>query len=83
MAETQVAAPPARGAGRSAYGYVFTAEDTAVLRLVAANVSRADIAARLRCSRSTVTRHLAALCRRLGVRTTIEAVVVAVRAGVV
>lgn len=63
--------------------YRFSPEDVALLRMIAVNTPRLEIATTLGCSLSTIDRHLVTLRADLGVRTTIEVVVAAVRAGAV
>jgi DNA-binding NarL/FixJ family response regulator len=57
--------------------------DLALLELLASNASRPQIARHLSCSTSTVERGILDLRRRFDVRTTIEVVVRAVRAGLI
>ena len=54
-----------------------------IVELLAKNTARAEVAERLGCSASTVDRRLALLRERLGVRTTIEVIVHAVRHGAI
>ena len=50
-----------------------------ILEMLARSASRTDVAARLGCSTSTVDRRLALLRQKLGVATTIQVIVAAVR----
>ena len=54
-----------------------------IVELLAQNTARAEVAERLGCSVTTVDRRLAILRERLGVRTTIEVIVYAVRRGAI
>lgn len=71
-----------RPGGRRA-PYRFSAADAELLGLVATNTSHDDIATHFGCSVSTIERRLVALRGEIGVGTTIQVVVAAVRAGVV
>jgi DNA-binding CsgD family transcriptional regulator len=57
--------------------------DLRVLDLLSRNASRAEIARDLSCSRSTVERTILDARAKLGAETTIEAVVRAVRTGLI
>jgi DNA-binding NarL/FixJ family response regulator len=87
MNRSNAAAPEAQKPGshgdRTSLGYEFTNEDVVLLQLIATNTPRDEIAATLRCSGSTISRHLASLRDELHVDTTIEVIVAAVRAGVI
>jgi DNA-binding NarL/FixJ family response regulator len=61
----------------------WSERDVRIVELLAQNTARADVATRLGCSVTTVERRLALLRERLGVRTTIEVIVHAVRRGAI
>ena len=56
-------------------------EQLAILRLLAAGHTATDVAKELHISDRTLRRRLSAICAQLGVETSIEAVVRAVRDG--
>src|ERR671926_129782 len=70
-AATQSAAPRRR--------VVFECEDLELLALAAEGLPPGVIGSRLGLSERTVRRRLTRLCERLGVSTTVEAIVIAVR----
>jgi DNA-binding NarL/FixJ family response regulator len=57
--------------------------DVQIVELLSRNTARPQIAEQLGCSVTTVDRRLAILRERLGVRTTIEVIVHAVRRGAI
>ncbi|WP_210503384.1 LuxR C-terminal-related transcriptional regulator [Nocardioides xinjiangensis] len=61
----------------------WDARDVAIVAMLARNAGREEIARELGCSAATVDRRTSALRRRLGVRTTIQVIVQAVREGIV
>lgn len=61
----------------------LTDDQLAILRLLAAGRTATDVAHELHISERTLRRRLSTLCASLGVRTPIEAVVRAVRGGLV
>jgi PAS domain S-box-containing protein len=70
-------------AARRAIGQVLTAREIEVLRLVAAGVATDDVARRLSLARNTVRNHVQNIESKLGVHSRIEAVVLALKAGLV
>jgi len=70
-------APPARA--RAPYG--LTGRELAVLRLLAAGRSNAQIGAELYISPSTASVHVSSILRKLGVSSRVQAAAVAERAG--
>lgn len=63
--------------------FTWTERDLMIVELIARNTARSEVASRLGCSGTTVDRRLARLRERLGVRTTIEVIVHAVRQGAI
>ncbi|MDZ5664059.1 hypothetical protein SFC79_19945 [Nocardioides sp. S-58] len=61
----------------------WNSRDVAIVELLARSTPRTEVAARLGCSPSTVDRRLGVLRDSLGVHTTIEVIVEAVRRGVI
>jgi DNA-binding NarL/FixJ family response regulator len=75
--------PPARGAGRATppKPYGLTPRELAVLRLVAAGRSNAQIGTELFISRATAAVHVTSILRKLGVTNRVQAAALAERAG--
>jgi DNA-binding CsgD family transcriptional regulator len=73
--------PPEGGRGREMV--TLEGDDIEVLALVAEGLTTAGIARRMNLNERTVRRRLVRLCQRLGVSTPVEAVVLAVRHGVI
>lgn len=61
----------------------WNSRDVAIVELLARSTPRTEVAARLGCSPSTVDRRLGVLRDSLGVHTTIQVIVEAVRRGVI
>lgn len=61
----------------------WSSRDVAIVEMLARNVPRADIAQALSCSIATVDRRISTLRDRLGVTTTIQVIVHAVRSGAI
>jgi DNA-binding CsgD family transcriptional regulator len=61
----------------------WSPRDLRIVELLAQNIARAEVGEQLGCSVTTVDRRLAILRERLGVRTTIEVIVHAVRHGAI
>lgn len=61
----------------------LTHREAEVLTLWASGLSMAEVASELYLSRCTVKNHCANVTRKLGVSTTLEAVVIAVRDGLI
>jgi DNA-binding NarL/FixJ family response regulator len=61
--------------------YGLTSRELAVLRLVAAGRSNAQIGAELYISQSTASVHVSSILRKLGVASRVQAAAVAERAG--
>jgi PAS domain S-box-containing protein len=70
-------------ATRRAIGQALTAREIEVLRLVAAGVATDEIARRLSLARNTVRNHMQNIESKLGAHSRIEAVVLALKAGLV
>ena len=68
---------------QAAHAMGWSERDVRLVELLAQNTARADVAARLGCSVTTVDRRLAIMRERLGVRTTTEVIVHAVRHGAI
>ncbi len=77
-----VAQTPAEAA-RRAIGEALTPREVEVLQLVAAGVRTDDIAQRLSLARNTVRNHIQNIQTKLGVHSRVEAVVLALQAGLV
>jgi PAS domain S-box-containing protein len=80
------AATPERRADEAALRHIneaLTHREIEVLRLLAAGVGTDDIAQRLSLSRSTVRNHVQNILPKLGVHTRVEAVVLALKSGLV
>lgn len=67
----------------SGHAESWSSRDVAIVEMLSRNVPRAEIAVALSCSVATVDRRLTALRERLGVATTIQVIVHAVRSGVI
>jgi DNA-binding NarL/FixJ family response regulator len=79
-------AAPERSADETALRQIsesLTPREIEVLRLLAAGVGTDDVARRLNLSRSTVRNHVQNLLPKLRVHTRVEAVVLALKAGLV
>lgn len=79
-------ATPERSADQAALQRIneaLTPREIEVLRLLAAGVGTDDIARRLSLSRSTVRNHVQNILPKLGVHTRVEAVVLALKSGLV
>jgi DNA-binding NarL/FixJ family response regulator len=75
--------PPAPRRARAPRQAGLTEREVEVLRLIAAGLRNADVAARLVVSTRTVDHHVSAILKKLGVRSRSEAVSAAVRLGLV
>lgn len=73
-------APESDDAGVGMIGKL-TGREQEVLRLMVSGLDRAAISARLYLSRNTVRTHIGAIMTKLGVHSTVEAVAMALRAG--
>ncbi|HME81668.1 MAG TPA: LuxR C-terminal-related transcriptional regulator [Candidatus Eremiobacteraceae bacterium] len=79
-------AAPERSVDEAALAQInraLTPREVEVLRLLAAGIGTDDIAARLSLSRSTVRNHVQNILPKLGVHTRVEAVVLALKSGLV
>ena len=73
--------PPAPPTARAPRPYGLTGRELAVLRLVAAGRSNAQIGAELFISRATASVHVTSILRKLGVTSRVQAAALAERAG--
>jgi len=86
VARRLTAAAPERGADETALRQInesLTPREIEVLRLLAAGIGTGDIAQRLNLSRSTVRNHVQNILPKLRVHSRVEAVVLALKAGLV
>ena len=82
-AQQHAAADTSNEAARRAIGEALTSREIEVLQLVAAGVATDDIARRLSLARNTVRNHVQNIETKLGAHSRIEAVVLALKAGLV